>query len=58
METAGPKATIAVELKAQIEAERAGGAFLVHRDGEGEQRIVTLGDEPVWVGRRDSVGLA
>jgi hypothetical protein len=57
METSAPKATTPVELKAQIEAERAGDPFLVHRDGEGEQRIVTLGDQPVWVGRRESVGL-
>ena len=57
MDTSAPKATTPVELKAQIEAERAGDAFLVHRDGEGEQRIVTLADQPVWVGRRASVGL-
>ena len=57
MHTSAPKPTTPVELKAQIEAERAGDAFLVHRDGDGEQRIVTLTDQPVWVGRRDSVGL-
>ena len=57
MDTTAPKATTPAELKAQIEAERTGAAFLVHRDEEGEQRIVTLGDRPVWVGRRDSVGL-
>ena len=57
METSAPKATTAVELKAQIEAERAGDAFVVYRDGDGEQRIVTLAGEPVWIGRRDSVGL-
>ena len=32
-------------------------AFLVHRDADGEQQIVTLADEAVWVGRRDTVGL-
>ncbi len=58
MQTAGPKATTPVELKAQIEAERAGAAFLVHRDADGAQRIVTLADHALWVGRRDSVGLA
>ena len=58
MQTAGPKATTAVELKAQIEAERAGAAFVVYRDGEGVQRIVTLADESLWIGRRDSVGLS
>lgn len=57
METSAPKATTPVELKAQIEAERAGQAFVVYRDADGEQRIVTLTDQPVWVGRRDSVGL-
>lgn len=57
MDTSAPKATTPVELKAQIEAERAGQAFVVYRDADGEQRIVTLTDQPVWVGRRDSVGL-
>jgi hypothetical protein len=57
MEAAGPKATTAVELKAQLEAERAGMAFLVYRGSDGEQRIVTLGETAVWVGRRESLGL-
>jgi hypothetical protein len=59
MEIAGPKANTAVELKAQLEAERAGTAFVVYRDAEGAQRIVTLGDGDgaVWVGRRDSLAL-
>ncbi len=57
METLGSKPTTPVELKAQIEAERLGAAFLVHRDGDGVQRIVTLAAESVWVGRRDTVGL-
>ena len=57
METLGSKPTTPVELKAQIEAERLGAPFLVHRDGDGEQRIVTLAGETVWVGRRDTVGL-
>jgi pSer/pThr/pTyr-binding forkhead associated (FHA) protein len=57
MDTSAPKATTPVELKAQIEAERAGDAFVVLRDGAGDQRIVTLADQPVWVGRRESVGL-
>jgi pSer/pThr/pTyr-binding forkhead associated (FHA) protein len=34
----------AAELKARIEAERAGAPFLVYRDGEGAQRIVRLRD--------------
>ncbi len=58
MQTTGPTATSAVELKAQIEAERAGLAFVVYRDADGGQRIVTLGDEALWIGRRDSVALS
>ena len=41
----------AAELKARIEAERAGAPFLVYRDEEGTQRIFRLGDV-----RRLSVG--
>jgi hypothetical protein len=43
----------APELKAQIEAEREGRPFLVFRDGEEEQRIVTVaeGAAELWVGR-------
>ncbi len=46
----------AVELKAQIEAERNGSPFLVFRDGAGEQQIFTLGEdlERVTVGRASS----
>jgi pSer/pThr/pTyr-binding forkhead associated (FHA) protein len=58
MQTAGPKATTAVELKAQIEAERAGVPFVVYRDGDGAQQILTLGEETLWIGRRDAVGLS
>lgn len=49
----------APELKAQIEAERAGDPFLVHRDGDGEQAIVTIapGTTALWVGRGDSADL-
>lgn len=50
-----PKAPVqsAVELKAQIEAERQGLPFLVFRDGDGEQQIFPLGEdlERVTVGR-------
>jgi pSer/pThr/pTyr-binding forkhead associated (FHA) protein len=51
--------TSAPELKAQIEAERGGRPFLVYRDGEGEQRIVTVepGAESLWVGRGESADL-
>jgi pSer/pThr/pTyr-binding forkhead associated (FHA) protein/DNA-binding CsgD family transcriptional regulator len=38
-----PHTATPAELRARIEAERAGAPFLVLRDGEGEQRIVTLG---------------
>ena len=46
----------ASELKAQIEAERAGEPFLVYRDGGEEQVIVTIaaGTTELWVGRGDS----
>ncbi len=46
----------APELKAQIEAERAGRPFLVFRDGEGEQAIVAIGEgaTELWVGRSES----
>lgn len=49
----------APELKAQIEAERAGRPFLVYRDGEGEQVIATVeeGCEELWVGRAESADL-
>jgi pSer/pThr/pTyr-binding forkhead associated (FHA) protein len=45
--------TSAPELKAQIEAERAGRPFLVLRDGANEQRIVIVekGASELWVGR-------
>ena len=43
------------ELKAQIEAERAGRPFLVFRDGGGEQVIQPLdADAELWVGRSGS----
>lgn len=53
-----PKAPVqsAVELKAQIEAERGGLPFLVFRDGAGEQQIFPLSEEleRVTVGRASS----
>ncbi len=51
--------TSAPELKAQIEAERGGRPFLVYRDGDGAQRIVTVeeGTVALWVGRGDSADL-
>jgi pSer/pThr/pTyr-binding forkhead associated (FHA) protein len=45
----------APELKAQIEAERAGQPFLVFRDGGGEQAIMPLAaNAEIWVGRAGS----
>lgn len=45
----------APELKAQIEAERAGRPFLVFRDGEGMQAILPLETNvELWVGRSPS----
>jgi len=52
----GSRAASAPELKAQIEAERAGRPFLVFRDGSDEQLIVAVepGADELWVGRSDS----
>ena len=45
----------APELKAQIEAERAGRPFLVYRDGGGEQVILPIeANAELWVGRAGS----
>jgi pSer/pThr/pTyr-binding forkhead associated (FHA) protein len=48
----------AAELKEQIEAERAGGPFIVVRDGEDRQRIVTLSEGRLTVGRTLEADLA
>jgi hypothetical protein len=55
----GERATSAAELKAQIEAERAGRPFLVLRDGEDRQLIVAIepGTTELWVGRGGSADL-
>jgi hypothetical protein len=55
----GSRAPSAPELKAQIEAERVGRPFLVFRDGEDQQAIVTVepGATELWVGRGDSADL-
>jgi pSer/pThr/pTyr-binding forkhead associated (FHA) protein len=59
-EAPGPKAVTAAELKAQIEAERKGLPFLVHRDDEGEQRIVVIAESrtALWLGRSPSADLS
>lgn len=50
-----PPLTTPSELKEQLEAERHGVPFLVFRDGEGKQQIVTLdrARDPLSVGRDD-----
>jgi hypothetical protein len=53
-----PHARSASEIKDIIEAERAGAPFLLWRDGEGVQRIVSLGaQQRATVGRRSSCDL-
>ena len=50
-----PHAATPVELKARIEAERAGSPFLIYRDGDGRQIIVSLAGAPrLTVGRADA----
>jgi len=41
---ATPHAASAAELKAQIEAERAGRPFLIYRDGESRHSLHVLAD--------------
>jgi pSer/pThr/pTyr-binding forkhead associated (FHA) protein len=51
----GRRTVSAPELKAQIEAERAGRPFLVFRDGGGEQVILPIeANAELWVGRSGS----
>jgi hypothetical protein len=56
---ASPHASTAIELKAQIEAEREGQPFLIYRDGEARHRIMALDPsrERVTLGRRTSSDL-
>jgi pSer/pThr/pTyr-binding forkhead associated (FHA) protein len=56
---ASPRAATAVELKAQIEAERQGSPFLLFRDGAGRHQIFVLDatDERIALGRRASATL-
>ena len=57
---ARPHARTAAELKAQIEAERAGDPFLIYRDGSGHHRLHALDpdDGRVTLGRRPSADIA
>lgn len=52
----GPRAASAPELKAQIEAERAGRPFFVFRDGADRQAILAIepGKAELWVGRSEA----
>ena len=56
----GPRARTAAELKAQIEAERLGRPFLVHRDAEDEQALIVIGAEveSMWIGRSESADIS
>src|SRR5687768_471454 len=57
---ASPHAASALELKAQIEAEREGLPFLIYRDGEARHRLHVLVEskDRVTLGRRTSADLA
>ncbi len=50
--------TTAAELKEQIEAEREGLPFLVLRDGDDSQRIVTPADTRATVGRSEAADVS
>jgi pSer/pThr/pTyr-binding forkhead associated (FHA) protein len=56
---ATPHAASATELKAQIEAERAGKPFLIYRDGDARHTLRTLGEGQtrLTLGRRSSADL-
>jgi hypothetical protein len=48
----------ASELKAQIEAERTGSAFIVYRERDGGQEILLVAaDRELWVGRGEAAAL-
>lgn len=55
-----PRAQSAGELKEQIETERLGLPFFVHRDEGGEQRIVVIESErgEKWIGRSPSADVS
>jgi hypothetical protein len=55
----GPHPVTAVELKAQIEAERGGRPFLAYRDDEGERRLLVIGPDvsELWIGRSPSADI-
>ena len=55
-DAAGPHPVTAVELKAQIEAERTGRPFLAYRDEEGQRQLQMIDPDvtELWVGRSPS----
>lgn len=55
----GPRPVTAVELKAQIEAEREGRPFLAYRDAEGQRQmwIVKADAGELWIGRSPSADI-
>ena len=57
--SATPHAATAVELKAQIDAERDGLPFLIYRDDSGRHQLFVLSDdlERLTLGRRSSTDL-
>ncbi len=52
----GPHPVTAVELKAQIEAERTGQPFVAYRDAQGERLMLMIdpGVTGLWIGRSPS----
>jgi hypothetical protein len=52
----GPHPVTAVELKAQIEAERIGRPFLAYRDAEGQRQLLMIDSDvaELWIGRSPS----
>ena len=55
MATHSPHATTATELQAVLAAERSDQPFLLHRDEDGELRIVALDAATgITIGRRDT----
>lgn len=62
-EPTSPRPELGRELKAVLDAERAGHPFLLYRDGDGDQRLVVLEDPSLgWMfiegGPRLAGGLA
>ncbi len=57
--TRGPRPETAVELKAQIEAERTGQPFFAYRNEDGEHQLHLISEETteVWIGREPQADL-